>query len=583
VSKQWGFLVDKDGKEFLNDGKAFASNLAEWKAAFGPDTRLKDLQDKIDAAINAEKWAEVVKLQKEKEELKKNPPSPSPFRKYKYVLDATIERFTVELAKAEGFASAPLYFIIEMKQGTLYYSEYDNVLKAEKIVAKTFEGGNYAFKVNVGKKLIKAAEMVLSEKDKKDLFVKNGINDADFEISALLMDFQNANISQYAKERTTIFDKIGGVDPNLITVLTVYFQHLAGTPDKPNPHPFILGYKVKERTDKLTPALFNPTAIIHSTTDTSMVLDKDKNRNDPQYQSFNYLMQIDNRPLPVNGTAGMLPFNLIEHKDDKSKTTSGVFAIDYNIFVEKYIVGVLEPQLYQQLANAMSKGLKDISAYTDGTRVECSKPDLNFTVKLANKYISPVTDQESKGIKISWDLTIEGKQHIEQKKSFGGTVASHMFISTSGKFKVVPEGKKEKDVEAARPGKLEIVLTAAKNGTLAMTSSFSQPYIGTTTKDPIRDDGSFSWRDLLDIVLNFVPVVNIVNAIVTMFTDFSFKIDLQSADFKNFQIGDFENFTNRVILPGSNTFTYKTVRLLNGSKNEDDAVLFDIAYAPYED
>ncbi len=588
VSKRWGFLTDKQGEKFVNDNKTFADSLAKWKEAFDPQiaTQLVELQTRIDAAIDAEDFEEVSRLQKQKKELEKRKDPKNPFRQYEYGLDAKIKCFTIELAKAVGFASAPLYFIIEIESGTLYYKKYNDKIKEFEILGATFKDGNYAFKVNVGKKLIKVAEMVLDENDRKDLIVKNDITDADFEVTALLMDFQNANISQYAKERTTIFDKVKGVDSELVTAMSLYFSKLAGTKENPNPHPFILGYKVEERTDKLTPALFNPTAIMHSTTDTTIAIDKD--RNDPNYQSFNYLMQTSNHKLPdeKNNLTGILPYNLIEKKNDKSITTSGVFAIDYNLFVQKYIVEVLEPQLYSQLATQMAASLKDISVSNYGNEVYCTKPDLYFSLKLGSKTISEVTDQQKKGIKITWDITIEGKQNVDHERRLVGTVASHIFISTSGKFKIVPEGKKEKDVEAPRPGKLSVTLTTSNKGELELTSEksdYSQPYIGTTTKDCIPDDPSFSWGDLFDIVKNFVPVLLLASLFASLLRDLSVHIDISSGAFQGFQMGNFKGFNNRVILPGSNNFTFKTIRLLNGSKNEDDAVLFDITHAEFEE
>jgi hypothetical protein len=581
VGKDWGYLTNKEATKFFNDRDGFAQTLEKWKATFDSKiiNEVADLKKQLTKAIEEEDFAKAKVLNERIKALE--PVGENPYKVYDYAMDAKIKSFKVELAKAEGNETSPFYFIIEMDYGTFYTKMFNEQLQAMEIKSFPFSNCTYGFKVAAGKKVITTEEMVLADED-RDKIQKKGITDNDFTIESLLMDFQNAMISQFVEEKTTIFQSVSAT-VELRTAITSFFMNLAKSGD----NPFILGYQVSPKSTSLTPALFSPTLMTHSVTDTDMV--SNNGGRDTRYQAFNFVMQTNNHPLPGEKTRGIMPRSLIEYIDTKyidgvANPVNGVFAIDYNEFLSQYIVNVLEPEVGKQIYNSLYKSLTDFDVTQEtNTKIHCQEKreikhevDSNsrFDLTLENRTISVISNQESKGLKVNWDIKVSGNQHLEVPRRIAGiktgaTGAANWGFSTNGTYPFNENG------ERGSTGSIAVEITASTKGTLDLKFNYSQPYLAHDTKKMVFE-GS------LDGVLETINYLNLVTAIMQgvqkIFYPDNFSINLSNDRLASFKIENFEGFSERVILPGSNTFTFKTVRLLTGRQDGDDAVLFDIAY-----
>ena len=560
IPSSWGFLTDKNGNKILNDTTSFETNLKNWKDAFdtGTAARIQELK----AAIKAEKAKakpdreKLNKLRDELESLEDSGGNQEEFKQYDCAIDANIDSYDIQVISSE---SQKLIFIITIDSGTLYVKEYDTAIKAEKIVETKFNEFTYAFLVAIGNRVIKTHEMALSEED-RNLLITEGITDNVFNVEAIFIDFQNSNISAYDKQRSSFPE---GVSTTWFQVImNNYFSNL-----NKQDNPFILGYKVVPKRP-LKNSLFKPTAIAYSTTASS----------ETRSHAFNFLMQIDNHALPEDRMRGYMPKSLIEVNIDKDKEINGVFAIDYNTFVKKYIDDTLLPTIIEQLHESLNKILEgySINQLANKKGFRCQKGNLFFEFKLESMSIQSIlrSEQEAQGIRISWDLVIDGNQHVEKPVQIiiidGGTVGVDMPFSTHGEFPI--DGKKGKK------GKLLLDMTAGADGKLDLISKYDKPEIGTNQEKPVyKNDLDKSFDTLLDFIN---PILSLGGLLMKVFRDNSIHIDLDNDKFSYLDLGTMTSFSSRVVLPGSNTYTFKTVRLLTGKKDEDDAVIFDIAYAP---
>ncbi|UTA68749.1 hypothetical protein [Emticicia sp. 21SJ11W-3] len=563
IPTHWCFLTDKEGKQIINETDAFGTNIKLWKSAFDLETATKIQQLKAD--IKSEKAKEkpdkdkLSKLRDKLEDMEEVIDKRAVYKVYDCALEAKVRSFEIDIIDND---SARLFFIVNLEMGTIYSREYDDKLKAETIIEKDFKNLSYAFRVAIGNRVIKAKEMAMGVEDRQ-LLIKEGITDDVFTIEALFMDFQNANISDYDEQRSNEINKGGSAWLQLI--MNNYFKSL-----KTEENPYILGYKLIPKKT-LTDSLFKPTGITYSTTNSSI----------GGCKSFNFMMQIDNHAFPAELTRGSLPKSLIENRADASReTVNGVFAIDYKTFVKKYVEDNLWPAMVANFKSNLSRTLEGYHINDWGNRrgVKCVGGDTWFDFRLDLSSIQQVSAQrqEARGLEINFDVVIEGNKHVEKENkligliNLGSTIGVDMPFSTSGAYAI--EGK------VGKKGKVSVILTASADGKIDLKSKYEAPQIGADVEKPQYKDG---WDKAFDIFLDFFNPLGVLGAvIIAALKEGSLKIKLSNAIFSNIDISNLSTFNSRIVLPGSNTFTYKTIRLLTGKKDEDDAVLFDIAYAP---
>jgi len=550
IKKEWKFLSDLDGYKTLNGTDPnFATALSAWKNSL--NQTLEDEFKAIDAQITAEVEKEepdVLKIkawQKRKVELVKLIEDKSKYAVYHCALDCQIDPPKVWLIKGE---SNKLYFEIPIKTGTLSYKK-DGAIKTDKI-----DGSKYVFAVPIANKIVKKAEVILGDTE-QDKLVLNEISDDIFRIESLFLDFQNANLAQYDKSRSVIL-----TDGTMLQItFTNYFSKIISSTD----NPYILGYSIQRKT-ATRDALLQPTTATYSTSFST----------EERSNAFNFLMQVDQHALPNDQRRGILPKSLIEDALDKSPTVNGVMGINYQVFITKYVDEVLTPQIGEAFGKSLRSIFVGFSYSKTDLTYRVAKDGFSANFYLNNRKITEGTG-EKRGILISWDIEIKGSLHKEvEKKLFGfievGTIGMDQRFSTSGAFKL--------NEHASKKGKLSILVSASTQGQLMAESFYDKPFIAKDTEMPEYTHPGDIVKDILLGVLNSFAT-NIMSAILLMKEmDFAKNIDDKTMD--NFRLDDLGEVNNKVILPGSNVFTFKTLRLLNKKQDDQDAVLFDIAYAP---
>lgn len=555
IKKEWKFLSDLDGYKTLNGTDPnFAAALSAWKNSL--DNTLENEFKAIDAQITAElekDEPDVLKIkawQKRKLELVKLIDDNSKYAFYHCALDCQIDPPKIWLIKGE---SNKLYFEILIKTGTLSYKK-DGAIKVDKI-----DGSKYVFTVPVANKIVKKADVILGDTE-QDKMVLNDISDDIFRIESLFLDFQNANLAQYDKSRSVIL-----TDSTMLQIaLTNYFGKIISRTD----NPYILGYSIQRKV-ATRDALLQPTTATYSTSFST----------EERSTAFNFLMQVDQHELPKDQRRGVLPKSLIEDALDKSPTVNGVMGINYEIFVEQYVNQVLTPKIADKIEQTLRQTFQGCglsrSAPSSNGDINChiNRGDLSMDFKLCGRKITEGTG-EKKGIAIVWDIEIRGNVHKEVEKTllgFGlGTIGMDQRFSTSGPY--------ELHNHPGRKGRLAILVSASTQGKLLLEAYFDKPFIGKDTPVPTYTHP----EDVIkDILLSIAKAFTLdILSIIEMMKGNAFDVNIKDEDLNKLRIDDLSDVSDRVILPGSNVFTFKTLRLLTKRQDAQDAILFDIAYAP---
>ena len=193
--------------------------------------------------------------------------------------------------------------------------------------------------------------------------------------------------------------------------------------------------------------------------------------------------------------------------------------------------------------------------------------------KLCGRKITEGTG-EKKGIAIVWDIEIRGNVHKEvEKKLLGiglGTIGMDQRFSTNGPH--------ELHNHPGRKGQLAIRVSASTQGKLLVEAFFEKPFIGKDTPVPTYTHP----EDVIkDILLSIAQAFTFdILSMIEMMKGNAFDVNIRDEDLNKLRIEDLSDVSDRVILPGSNVFTFKTLRLLTKKQDAQDAILFDIAYAP---
>lgn len=550
IKKDWKFLSNLDGDKTLHGSDLdFSIALSSWKSSFDKtlENELETLEAQISVEIKKAKpdWDLIKVWYGLKESITTKIQDKGKYAIYDCALDCQIDPPKVWLIKGE---SNKLYFEVPIKTGTLSYKK-EGVIKADKI-----DGSKYVFAVPIANKIVKKADVILGNTE-QDKLVLNDISDDIFRIESLFLDFQNANIAQYDKSRSVIL-----TDSTMLQIaLTNYFGKIVSRAD----NPYILGYSI-QRKAVTRDALLQPTTATYSTSFST----------EERSNAFNFLMQVNQHPLPTDQRRGVLPKSLIEDALDKSPTVNGVMGINYQVFMSKYVDEVLTPQI----AEAFGKSLRNVFvgfAYSKSDLTyKLAKDGFSASFYLTNRKITEGT-AEKRGILISWDIEIKGSLHKEvEKKVFGifdaGTIGMDQRFSTSGAFKL--------NEHASKKGKLSILVSASTQGQLMAESFYEKPFIAKDTEMPEYTHPGDIVKDILLGIVNGLTMSILAPILLLKEMDFAKNIDDKTMD--NFRLDDLGELNTKVILPGSNVFTFKTLRLLTKRQDAQDAILFDIAYAP---
>lgn len=421
----------------------------------------------------------------------------------------------------------------------------------------------YAFRVKIGKVKITSNQKIISIDEGKNKVMTlrdKGINDNDFTVESLFLDFENANISDYDKSASNLPDDVSK-KTLLLVALENYFRNLKGSDN-----PYILGYGITKKKIKPTEkALFQPTGIAYSSNSS-----KEANAS-----SFNFLMLLEHHAFPSGQDAGILPHSLLEQTQDKTATVDAGFGLSRSKF-ERIYVKKISDSLKNKIATSLGEKCKNASQ--DGYDCDIrfaweisDKKDAEMNIKGNLKVIfSGITLNQQGGVDMNYitkvvDCTLH--QEIPQKTLFYKSVGVDWPCSTSGKERA-EEGKEGKE------GKLTITLKADAKGKFAVQPNNDKLRLGFDTfepkyKDRIGDKISNALTDAWNLAFNTTEFIN------DLFNK-SAIFDEMNALEKALDIKSFKPLENKVILPVSSVYTYKNVRL-DKSKT---VVLFDASYAP---
>jgi len=571
INPTWSFLTDITGSVFLNQSdkdfenvkKVWLDSISLRKETKSLNNQLESLDEEIEDLEDKEEDASALKEKRKilRKELKAKNALLDQTSKYKLLVDAEINSPTIEIEEKEYFS---LLFKLNIDEGSIYYSDGDEIKK------DSINRCVYAFNVPIGKIKIDTKKMVLTG-DGEKVLREEGINDDDFTIESMLLNFERADIASYTESKSSLPSNIKS-KTNLQIAVVNYFKSLSNTDN-----PYVLGYAIKKKEVKETEkALLYPTSSTFST-NKSIV---------QRASSFNFLMQTNNHPSPKNETAGIIPFPLIEKAIDKTVTINGTFGINYTIFKELYLK-LIQDNITECFENAFKENFGDSykqynenDSYdgTSATRFYFEKHNFDMKYFLIPKRIENIMNEDgSMGVRMNYELAVEGKYHQEIEKTVffvigAGTVGVDQRFSTFGEHEI--NGNK------GRKGVLKIDLVTSSEGKIELKTALSSPKIGKNTAKPeYKDATDAAWDEIADLLAN--PLDAVGNLMKLFGNDKKSSVDFfDDKTFENVNFDNLQNLSNKIILPGSNIFTFKNIRLLDGSGSENDALLFDIAYAP---
>ena len=535
------------------------------------ESELNSLDEQMTAAINQKEWDRVEELNSEKEnvqaivdDLKKKDEEAN---LYDLGLLANIEPPQIDILSD---ATNELILQISFKSGSkLFYTREGK--KAEYDLGEN--GIKYAFRVAIGKVKItsdqKIVEISEDGKETEKTLRDKGINDSDFTIESLFLDFENANIASYDSERS-VLPKEAENNALLQSAMVNYFKNLA---DSDNP--YVLGYGIqKNEVKEEEEGLFYPTGVAYSTSYSSV----------ERASTFNFLMLLDNHAFPSGNDSGVLPTSMMEYAQDKTSTINGVFGLSVSEFEDVYISSLSEALSKQMYANSTDKTKFDsINFYNSGRDfgLHFKGDDVSGTVDV--KYQGLKGNNSENGVDIVYEITSKAKAHQElDGPGIGpvhiGTVGVDWSLSTSGQE--TPDDME--DVPKGKVGSLTIGIKAGATGKLELINSCSEMVLGFDDKEPeYRKESDAKLMKAFEIAKLFIPIV----AIIDLATDFlTSAINPMDGDLKDFvdllniqKLGELEN---KIIMPISSVYAYKNVRLFGNDSSTDELLLFDTSYAP---
>lgn len=294
-------------------------------------------------------------------------------------LNANLDAPTIEILEGSD-NRRKLLFHLKMSSGVLASPEsFDTPLN--------FSNWEYVFTVDLDMQEI-ALEAVMNHTAIPDE-VKGHLrefSDDMFTIRHLFMDFQDADLATYDKERSQcpMPDDWGGGDLAkrtddftlvlLQAALQGHFHSLAGTD-----HPYILGYAVESKQAggvNLLPTL-DPTSSTFST---------NYNSANQALSSLNFLVMTNHHPLPTDAAAGLFTQGAVTSAD-----ADGRFMVAQNSFFSGWLLPQLVSAMslqqypeYYNASNASGQGIKSSSSdtpnYGSVTALSAAAWNINYDV-----------------------------------------------------------------------------------------------------------------------------------------------------------------------------------------------------------
>ncbi|PTS99675.1 hypothetical protein DBR11_11855 [Pedobacter sp. HMWF019] len=544
IDRKWQFLADGKGKYSLNQAdQKFEEAKRAWltlDSLFKQLAQLKaDLQDKQDQLDDSE-GEERIQLRIErndiKDAIKELEDQIKISSKYEILVDAILDAPMITLLKD---SNTEVLFKLPIKEGRFYYIDKGCIKECN------LENKSYAFRVPIGKLRIDEKSMFLLDGASRTELREGGFNDTDFTVSSILLDFEKANVSQYSLKDSVLPADIGDRTTLQVAVIN-YFKNLETDKDSP----YVLGYAInKKKLAEREKSLLYPTGTSYSTSQSNIA----------RAPAFNFLMLTEKHLFPAAPLGGRIDRSLIEEALDKTSTVSGVIALDFGTFADNYL-----KEIDSSIENAFKDALTDLDrvASSDESEIKLKYLEKGINMDFTIKRKEIKNDADKKSISLRYDILIKANAH-EEVSAVVGSVGVNRKFSTSGKYEF--NGYK------GAPGKIVIKLIASAQGNIEMKDEYTPPLIGMDTEELEYKSGvDEAW-------LSFSNIFNSLAKEQKKNTGkFLGNIGLA---FKQVNFSALNNFSNKVVLPGSNVYTFKNIRLLNGKLDESDAVLFDISYA----
>ncbi|WP_297337540.1 hypothetical protein [Algoriphagus sp.] len=501
-------------------------------------------QSQIAKAKSNKKWAEIGELIEKGKALGLN---------LDYAWDAIINAPTIEIIKNN---SGLLYFNLIFSSGKLYY------LPEETSEVKIFDlkGLIYSFTVPIGKIKITKDQMLLHADDHlNEIIRESGLQESDFRIESLFLNFQNANISNFDKSRSQFPAE---TTLPLQVAIESYFNRMLQSSDSP----YVLGYGITRPEIKSEKALFQPTSLDFSTSFSQKKIAT--NQVDGQFSAFNFMMMLQGRSPEKDARVGILPNSLIELGKDTTATIDGVFAMDRERFdeylhsLDSYLVELFSSQKDVTVDGGAFKlvnGNWVMKARHHAKRIDDT---IDTTYTLTRKQIQ----NQNLGILVEYEFQVGIVIDIN---ALIWTV-KEISLSTAGTY-TYKEVK-----EKGKVGKFSFLIKNGKEGKFDLQPNLESPKIA-FNEDPNLLHGSF-WDVFLEILsFIFLWPIKIAEGIVNQIA-----VDLgsNSAVIQNKKLESLRklnvlNQSNQVILPLGKTYTYKNLRYFE----KETLIAYDISYA----
>lgn len=519
INPKWQFLTSSGGENILHESHA---NFEQIKKNWLGKTNKPD--DKADA-----------------------------LKKYAVLMDALIDPPRMELI-ADNHTE--VLFKLTIRSGNIHYLEGADIKKFD------VTGKVYVFRVPIAQIRIDPDKMYFAGEDAIEELRKEGLSNHDFTVDSVLLNFERANIARYIPAESTLptADK---EKEALQTAIANYFKALGK--DKQNP--YVLGYALKKKNlSGRDASMLYATGSSFSTTKTS----------EDRLSAFNFLMLTDHHPFPQGKSAGRIERSLIESVRDDSSTIGGVIAVDYQVFEQAYLTN-----LHNVVVGNFEKAFRSHRDLNDFYR-GCSPMGPGGTIFIFHKhntFMQMILERrhvvEKGGLMIIYVITVWGSVHAEIERNVfhfisAGTVGVDQGFSTSGKYPI--------DNKIGREGSLIITLKASNEGKLDVHADYLPPTVGRDTEKPqTRDTIDAVWM----VLSNFISPFGLIGGLAAFLTDKAGDSIVTFKDyvFDSIEFDSLEDFSARVILPGSNVYTFKNVRLQGDPHFGDCSVQFDIAYA----
>lgn len=533
IHKKWGVLGGKTtgDRDFIirDTDDAFKDKFKDWVA----------IQNEIAKAKQDKNWGEFGHLLVSVKTKNLN---------FSYAWDAIIDPPTICLIKNDP---KNVYLTISFKSGKLFFRKEET----SKVASFDVEGTKYVFKVPIGQLKINKDQMLLEAGEStKKVIRDSGLSDSDFTIEGLFLNFENANISDFDKNKSA-FPEEAALEFQI--AIENYFKITL----KDSENPYVLGYGVSRRKIKASEkAMFQPTALSFSTSYSNHL------KKPGIFSAFNFLMMLNDTKLPTNPRSGILPQSLIELEKDISSTVDGVFAIQKTHF-NKYIKSLDE---YVQKTFTDLEGVKLKSGFKDGV-MKLYKNDKKDGNSIQTKYTvtrKAIEDKENKSkLFIRYKIEVSVKAIIK----ILGIEVKEVKLSTSGKY------TKDKVNKKGKPGYLDFIIKVGKTGRFDLEHELNQPAIA-YEENPNYYEGDF-WKVFLNVLKTILSLVFvIIDAIVNQLAVDLGKAGAVSSGSLIAKLNDISvlNQTNKVILPLGRVYSFKNLRI----EKEQNIVAYDISYAP---